>query len=138
MEKMIHSGVVCPMASCKCHTTCYRYAHYLEVKAKEDTFEVMNIDRISATDTGCPYYLVKQKQLWAKGFKRMFATIPSGNTYHFWLRSPYSSETTYCRAKRGAILIAPDMQRQLLKLFAENGADVSIGFDEYVEQEVVS
>ncbi|EKC81415.1 hypothetical protein LEA_00364, partial [human gut metagenome] len=62
-------------------------------------------------------------------------TIPSANTPHFWHFSPYISESTYCKAKRGAILIAPDMQQKLLRLFEQNGADISIGFDEYVEQE---
>lgn len=137
MEKIIHSEAVCPLASCKRHATCYRYAHYLQAKAEEDTFEIMNTHRISIKDTGCPHYLIKETQRWAKGFKRMFATIPSGNTHHFWTRSPYFSETTYCRAKRGAILIDPAMQRQLLKLFADNGADITLGFDEYVEQEVI-
>ena len=33
------------------------------------------------------------------------------------------------------ILIDTEMQQQLLVLFKENGADTSIGFDEYVEQD---
>ena len=32
-------------------------------------------------------------------------------------------------------MILPDMQQKLLRLFEQNGADISIGFDEYVEQE---
>ena len=43
-----------------------------------------------------------------------------------------------CKAKRGAILIAPDMQQKLLRLFEQNVADISIGFDEYVRDPLCS
>ena len=33
----------------------------------------------------------------------LFGAIPSANTPHFWHFSPYISESTYCKAKRGAL-----------------------------------
>lgn len=98
-------------------------------------FSILNPDRIACNEQGCAYRLQKKIIRMARGFRRMFGTIPSANTPHFWHFSPYISESTYCKAKRGAILIAPDMQQKLLRLFEQNGADISIGFDEYVEQE---
>ena len=139
-NKNIPEKVACPMASCLHCDTCVRYANYLKYQTTQDTLEIINPKLLSPSQEGngkkaCPYHLVVKKQLWAKGFQRMFATIPSGNTWHFWHRTPYYSESSYCRAKRGAILIEPEMQQRLLALFKKNGADTSIGFDEYVEQD---
>lgn len=135
-EKYIGPNVVCPMASCTHSDTCVRYVNYLKFLDSADTCEILNPKLVIGESKSCPCYLVEEKQLWAKGFQRMFNTIPHGNTYHFWMISPYHSETSYCRAKRGAILIDPDMQARLLEVLKKQGADVSIGFDEYVEQEV--
>ena len=140
-HKIIPEKVACPMASCIHSDTCVRYANYQKYQTTQDTLEIISPKLLSPSQEDdndkkvCPYHLVVKKQLWAKGFRRMFDTIPSGNTWHFWRRSPYYSESSYCRAKRGALLIDPEMQQQLLELFQKNGADTSIGFDEYVEQD---
>jgi len=142
-NKTIPEKVGCLMASCIHSDTCVRYANYQKYQTLQDTLEIISPKLLSVSSASqdvedeedCPYHLVVKKRLWAKGFQRMFATIPSGNTWHFWHRTPYYSESSYCRAKRGAILIDPKMQQQLLDLFEKNGADISIGFDEYVEQD---
>lgn len=46
------------------------------------------------------------------------------------------NETSWYRAKRGDLLLTPEEQEALLEAFRENGADVSVGFDGYVEKEV--
>lgn len=46
------------------------------------------------------------------------------------------NETSWYRAKRGDLLLTPDEQQLLLEAFRENGADMSVGFDGYVEMEV--
>ncbi len=83
-------------------------------------FSILNPDHIACSEQGCAYRLQKKIIRMARGFRRMFGTIPSANTPHFWHFSPYISESTYCKAKRGAILIAPDMQQKLLRLFEQN------------------
>ena len=138
MSNEINFCAVCPMASCKRNTQCVRYANYLKAKQEEDSYQVLNIDRISYdADKGCSRFLVWEKQRWAKGFRRMFSTLPVSNTHYFWSRTPYHSESSYCRAKRGALLIDPNMQAALLKVFKQSGADVSIGFDDYEMQDVL-
>lgn len=138
MSNPISSCTVCPMASCKRSAQCVRYASYLRAKKEEDSYSVLNFDLISYdADKGCSHFLIWEKQRWAKGFRRMFCTMPVSNTRYFWCKSPYLSESSYCRAKRGAILISPDMQVALLKVFERNGADISIGFDDYVMQDVL-
>ena len=138
MSNEINFCAVCPMASCKRNKQCVRYVNYLKVKQEEDSYQVLNFNRISYdADKGCSRFLVWEKQRWAKGFRRMFNTLPVSNTHYFWSRTPYHSESSYCRAKRGALLIDPNMQAALLKVFKQSGADVSIGFDDYVIQDVL-
>ena len=139
-NKNILEKVACSMASCPHSDTCVRYANYLKYQTTQDTLEIISPQLLPPSQEDkdkkdCPFHLVIKKQLWAKGFQRMFDTIPSGNTRRLWHRTPFYSESSYCRAKRGAILIDPEMQQHLLELFKQNGANTSIGFDEYVEQE---
>ena len=132
----IHSiDTVCLKETCPVHHLCARFERYQKLRKSEKVFSILNPDHIACSEQGCAYRLQKKIIRMARGFRRMFGTIPSANTPHFWHFSPYISESTYCKAKRGAILISPDMQQKLLRLFEQNGADISIGFDEYVEQE---
>lgn len=138
MSNAISFCTVCPMTSCKRNAQCVRYANYLKAKKEEECYSVLNFDRISYdTNKGCSHFLKWEKQRWAKGFRRIFSTMPVRNSHYFWSRTPYLSESSYCRAKRGALLIDPNMQAALLKVFEYNGADVSVGFDDYVMQDVL-
>lgn len=86
MSNEINFGAVCPMASCKRNAQCVRYANYLKAKNEEDSYQVLNFDRISYdADKGCSHFLVWEKQRWAKGFRRMFRTMPVCNTHYFGL-----------------------------------------------------
>ena len=125
---------VCLKESCPLKATCARYHLYLQKSLTEEPFSVINPNILSPSEQGCEFRLITKILRMARGFKRMFDSMPSGNTYHFWHRTSYFSESTYCRAKRGAILISPEMQKELLALFEKNGADISIGFDQYEEQ----
>ncbi len=125
---------VCPNVACPVHNLCARYALYLQKQKDEPAFAILNIQKLDCTEHGCKFMLVKKMLRMARGFKHMFDSMPAGNTGRFWQSTPYMSESTYCRAKRGAILIAPDMQRELLAVLKSRGADTSIGFDSYEEQ----
>ena len=86
MSNEINFGAVCPMASCKRNAQCVRYANYLKAKKEEDSYRVLNFDRISYdADKGCSHFLVWEKQRWAKGFRKMFRTMPVCNTIIFGL-----------------------------------------------------
>ena len=113
----IHSiDTVCLKEACPVHHLCARFERYQKLRKSEKVFSILNPDRIACNEQGCAYRLQKKIIRMARGFRRMFGTIPSANTPHFWHFSP-------------------DMQQKLLRLFEQNGADISIGFDEYVEQE---
>ena len=125
---------VCHHEACPVHHLCARYERYHELVAKEQAFAILNPRFLECSEEGCKHRLTKKTFRLARGFQRMFDTVPSGNTYKFWQRTPYYSESTYCRAKRGAIALAPEMQQELLQLLQKYGADISIGFDRYEEQ----
>lgn len=136
MKKYIKSSVVCPMASCTRSNTCARYAQYVKSLVADDTFEVLNAKRMNLESATCPYHLIAEKQVWAKGFRRLYNSIPSGKAHYFYNRTPYTQRRFY-KARNGEILIDPEMQQQLLAIFSRHGADVSLGFDGYEEREVL-
>lgn len=135
MKNLPHC-VVCPMASCTRSNTCARYAQYVKALANADTFEVLNVKHLVSEGEKCPYHLVAEKQVWARGFLRIYNTIPSGRTRYFYSHTPYTRRRFY-KARSGEIDIPPYIQERLLSIFREHGADMSIGFDRYEEKEVL-
>lgn len=133
----ISNTATCPEASCSHSNTCARYANYLKSLAGADTFEILNIRHLQTAGlAACPYHLVTEKQRWARGFKRICDSIPSGNAKHLYTKTPYTQRRFY-KARNGEIPISPEMQKRLLRIFREIGADTSIGFDVYEEKEVL-
>jgi len=133
--KYISSYATCPMASCSRSNTCVRYANYLKALSESDTYIMMNFQHLGIDTATCPYHLVVEKQRWARGFQRIYSTIPAGNARGFYMRTAYT-QRRYYKAKNGEILIPPEMQQDLLDIFKRNGADMSVGFDGYEEKEV--
>lgn len=134
--KSITFEAACPIASCSRSNTCARYAHYQKALAQEDAFLVMNLNRLQVDADTCPYHLVVEKQRWARGFKRICDTIPSGNAKHLFWSTPYTERRFY-KAKNGEFAIDPATQKELLAGFKQRGADLSVGFDSYEEKEVL-
>lgn len=132
----ISEEVKCPLSSCARSTTCARFSGYQKALAEAATFSVMNPQLLGVSGDTCPYHLVAEKQLWARGFKRIYNTMPSGNTHYFSHCTPYT-ERRYYKAKNGEILIDPKMQKELLAIFKRNGADTTVGFDSYEERVVL-
>ena len=135
-DDSILNYAACPLASCKKSNTCIRHAAYLKAQAEKESFYILNTSKFSASDAGCEHYLTPMKQRMARGFRRLYETLPKCNSHYFWGRTFFASETSWYRAKRGDLLLTPGEQKILLEAFRENGADISIGFDGYVEKEV--
>lgn len=96
----IHSiDTVCLKEACPVHHLCARFERYQKLRKSEKVFSILNPDHIACSEQGCAYRLQKKIIRMARGFRRMFGTIPSANTPHFWHFSPYISESTYCKAK---------------------------------------
>lgn len=134
--EFIPYSIVCPLASCSRSNQCARYAGYLKAQASAQTFEVMNPRLMQVSGDACPYRLVSEKQRWARGFKRLYQSVPKGNSRYLYRSSPYGERRFY-KAMNGEELIDPEMQQQLLVFFRRNGADMSLGFDGYEEKVVL-
>lgn len=132
----ISKAAVCPLASCSRSNTCARYARYQQALAEEDTFMMMNLGRLGVDGEACPYHLTAQKQRWAKGFVRLYASIPHGSVHCFFACTPFAKRRFY-KARKGEVLISPHQQQQLLAAFQKYGGDITLGFDGYVDQEVL-
>ena len=126
----------CPLASCKKSGTCIRYAAYLKAQEEKESFSILNTSKFTTPDMGCENYLTPVKQRMARGFRALYETLPKCNSHYFWTCTSFMNETSWYRAKRGDLLLTPKEQEILLEAFRENGADMSVGFDGYVEKEV--
>lgn len=135
MSKFIPYHIVCPMASCTRSNTCARYANYLKEKAEADSFEVLNLDHLKIAGDSCPYHLVTERQRWARGFARLCDSIPKGNSRYLNIYTPFTQRRFY-KAKNGEFALNPELQKELLSIFEQKGADISLGFDSYEEREV--
>ena len=136
MNKYIPYNITCPLASCSRSKTCARYANYQKAKAEEASFMVLNTDLLQVEGEVCPYHLVSERQRWARGFTRLCKSIPSGNAKYLNVYTPFTQRRFY-KAKNGEFPLNPQMQADLLEIFKERGADLSLGFDSYEEQDVL-
>ena len=101
MEKVnIPYSAKCPNAACSRSNTCARHAYYLEALKAKDYFEVMNLGRLVPDGAPCPYHLTAQKQRWARGFTRLYASIPHGSVHYFYMYTPYTKRRFY-KARNG-------------------------------------
>lgn len=124
-------SAVCPLMACKKSGICVRYANYLKAKAEQESYSIINTERIHPDDNGCEYCLVARQVKVAYGFEKLYSSLPVANAKYFWRSSCFRSETTYYRYKRGECKIDVEKQEKLLELFRRKGADISVGFDRY-------
>ena len=62
--------------------------------------------------------------------------ITSGNAKYLNVYTPFTQRRFY-KAKNGEFPLNPQMQADLLEIFKERGADLSLGFASYEEQDVL-
>lgn len=72
----------------------------------------------------------------ARGFTHLRDSIPSVNARYLNVYTPFSQRRFY-KAKNGEFLLDPEMQEALLEVFKKRGADISLGFDSYEDQNVL-
>lgn len=130
---MITNADVCPLAACKKSGNCIRYANFLKAKANEDSYSVLNTDRITHDEQGCNHRLVSKIIQHAYGFTKLYNALSIGNRRYFSTYGIFGSESSYYRAKRGDKALMPSEQQKLLERFGRLGVDTSIGFDRYCD-----
>jgi len=115
---------------------CPRYANYIKARQSEESYEIINSRLSPYGDNGCCHRLRSETWRIARGFKKLYASLPVDKARNFHLSTPFSSEAQYYRYKRGEYPMPPAMQKVLLRLFGQKGADTSVGFDRYEEKQV--
>ena len=130
------SSIVCPKADCPMSGVCARYADYLRALEAEETFTVLNPQKVAPTANGCPHQLRKEMQRIAYGFKKLLAEVPKKHLNYLYCKFPYNSQSSYDRRRRGLYGMSPAEQACILSIFKKYGVDTSIGFDRYQDEEV--
>ena len=78
----------------------------------------------------------KKKLINANGAKKTYKTCFFALSLSF-LYNVGKLERRFYKAKNGEFPLNPQMQADLLEIFKERGADLSLGFDSYEEQDVL-
>ena len=129
------NDTMCQMTTCPKRGECVRHQKYLEALAKKEMcLFVLNSERIEPTETGCPYGMKSEVQRIAYGFKNLYETVPRRNSGDFHTKVPISSQSEYYRYKNGTKGMDQAMQERILKAFAEQGANIDVGFDHYRDE----
>ena len=72
----------------------------------------------------------------ARGFTHLRDSIPSVNARYLNVYTPFSLRHFY-KAKNGEFPLNSQIQAELLEIFKERGADLSLRFHSYEEQDVL-
>ena len=78
----------------------------------------------------------KKKLINANGGEKTYKTCFFALSLSF-LYNVGKLERRFYKAKNGEFPLNPQMQADLLEIFKERGADLSLGFDSYEEQDVL-
>ena len=78
----------------------------------------------------------KKKLINANGAKKTYKTCFFALSLSF-LYNVGKLERRFYKAKNGEFPLNPQIQADLLEIFKERGADLSLGFDSYEEQDVL-
>lgn len=132
----LSSTCCCSIAACPKSDVCYRHLNYQKQMAEAESFEVLNPTRLAPDANGCPHYIVETTERWAYGFKRLYNTIPTGNTKSISWGVYFGSESSYYRTKRGDRPLPPAAQKYILDTVARLGGNPSVGFDRYDDVKV--
>ena len=129
----LDQNTVCPLAACPQCSQCLRYKNYLQIRNKEASMTVVNTELVTPTSEGCPYLLVKKCQRIAYGFERLRNEVPHKHLCTLFSRASFDRRW-HGQPKYG---LNPAEQQRLLSIFQSLGVDPSIGFDRYLEEEVL-
>lgn len=131
-QNYISKNVVCDADSCAMASQCSRHQHYQEARKREMVLQVLNTSVLEFGDGGCEYLHIDKAVKVARGFKKMYASIPRGAAVNVWQRFPFHiSRRQFYRLRNGELNILPEDQSAILAYFQLLGADTSLGFDKY-------
>lgn len=126
---------VCQHADCPMAETCLHQIAYAELLAKEEILRVVNPSKCSKDDQ-CKHYRCSKPVRFARGFtgfkKRMY---PDQYDKFMWTLIMHFGRNQYFKRRRGDILISPEEQDIIRGVLRKVGADDTMDFDSYEEQQ---
>lgn len=109
---------------------CKRHTDYLEAKKDTLVIQVLNTSQVDVTADGCEYLHIPRRVIEARGFKKMYESVPRKYSKNLWQSFPHcNSRRQFYRMLAGEVPLYPEEQQDILAFFAAHGVDVSIGFD---------
>lgn len=129
----ISKKVVCDADSCAMASQCSRHQQYLKARKTEMVLLMLNTSVLQIGDGGCQYLHIDKDVTVARGFKKLYASIPRGAAVNVWQGFPFQniSRRQFYRLRNGELNILPEDQSAILAYFKSLGADTSVGFDTY-------
>lgn len=134
MNKYITKNTLCAGVNCPAATNCMRHTKYLEAQESEMLMQVLNQSRLNITADGCQYIHIPHDVTVARGFRKMYGSMPRHSSLNLWQSFPDCfSRRQFYRLLAGDVPLLPDYQTEILQFLASRHADISLGFDDYEE-----
>lgn len=130
----INLTTMCANDTCKVASKCMRYNKYIEARKTELSLKLLNTSLLNVTAEGCEYLHIPQRVIEARGFRKMYGSIPRESSLNVWKSFPCcESRRQFYYMLSGDVPLLPEQQEEILTFFAARGADTSLGFDAYRE-----
>lgn len=134
MDKYLPMTILCANDSCPMASQCLRYTRYLEARATELSLQILNTSLLNVTDEGCEYIHIPRTEMQARGFEKMYGSVPRRAAINLWRDFPRcGSRRQFYRLLNGEVALNIDHQEEIKSFFESLGADTSLGFDKYEE-----
>lgn len=134
MQRYIPLTIQCANDDCPMAEKCLRHMEYLETKKKELTLKLLNTSLLDITSQGCEYLHLARQVTEARGFQRIYDSMPKKMSRNLWQELPYCNcRRQFYRMLHGEVPLYPEQQQKILAFFASRGADTTLGFDSYAE-----
>lgn len=134
MNTHITKNTLCAGVNCPAATNCMRHTKFLEAQEYEVVMQVLNQSRLNITCDGCQYLHIPQDVTVARGFRKMYGSMPRRSSLNLWQSFPHCfSRRQFYRLLAGEVTLQPDYQTEILQFLASRHADITLGFDSYEE-----
>ena len=130
MTRYLPPTVVCGNDECPMAGQCMRHMDYVEAKKTVLVLQTLNTSCVEVTADGCEYLHIPQKVMEARGFRKMYDSVPRRYSKKLWQSFPHcGSRRQFYRMLAGEGPLYPEEQQDILGFFAARGVDTTIGFD---------
>lgn len=131
MKTFITPSTVCAADSCPMSSQCNRYKNYAEALKTDNVLSILNTSLLEIGSEGCKHLHIARETIVARGFKKMYATIPHYAATALWRDFPGKlSRRQFYRLLNGEVELLPDNQAEIMQFLEKKGANTALGFDE--------